>query len=317
MIITKLITTAVDISNCVNFCSDGDNIRHLLENKFVGKCYRGCYIQRINKIVRVGECVINGNTGTVAVIFEVTGLIFPAGDIICCTVINKQEDNILIAGTEICSIIMLTDSRFDSIAVNQIIAAQVIEAQYVIASPKIAVNAIPYLPPLRAQIYKLAPVSDWALFDGILADIKAMEGRAAALIGEKAWDTFNKLLYVYKEPQTLSSIDLVAQVAKKELIGVSGESLGPHSYIARDTRLDLSRPLVHIYETIGDSVAPVIESMSGEEVIITLLTDYYRRIKLLCDMVSAYSTEQLVRGHGNLWKIYIKNKANNAQDLPT
>ena len=86
MIITKVIEVGIDIHNCINIYSDGDNIKHILIDRFEKKCFRGCYIKTVDRILRTSECIINQDGsptyGTLSVIFEVTAVVFADGEII-------------------------------------------------------------------------------------------------------------------------------------------------------------------------------------------------------------------------------------------
>src|SRR5690606_4726605 len=101
MLIKKNIEVGIDILDPINVFTDFDNITRILVDHYEGKCFRGCFIKKINKILRIGDCVINQDGsptfGTLPVMIEVSAIVYAIGEVINgCVVQNRSKDNIII-----------------------------------------------------------------------------------------------------------------------------------------------------------------------------------------------------------------------------
>lgn len=313
MIINKVIEVGLDIQNTINLYNDDDNIKRILSDKYEKKCFKGCYIQSINHIIKVGDCVINQdgvpNFGAISVIFEVTAIVYANGEIINgCTVVNKDKSGMIICSTDIASIIVKMHKSLESITKGQIISLRVWAVRYNQGAEKMSISAVPYLFQPKSQIYKIGNVTNKSteivhnVLERIEFEVQEMEKIKKENV--RAWETFDQLLYAYKteQPNPPGSIsqDLLA-LAKGELKNIG--------YVNRDNRMKLSKNLVYCYAEDKFPENAIIESeLSTENVLLILLEDYCAHLRTIREMVGIYNTTELINSHHNLWQILKKNK---------
>ena len=210
------------------------------------------------------------------------------------------------------SIMLNSHKSLESIQKGQIISVRVGASRYSQGSKKVSINAIPYLFSKTRVVYKLnRPIERPELFENVLKRIKYEEGEVSKL-NTKAWDTFNQLLYAWKEepknaPHTVNLIELASGQTK-------------YKYISRDSRILGSTPLAYVYDeppldaSVKEVGANDIDLITKEinhftdEVILTLLEDYCGHMRTVREMVEIYSTPDLLAAHGNLWLLFKKSK---------
>jgi hypothetical protein len=314
MLINKIIEVGINVHNCINIYTDPENIKNILADRYEGKCFRGCWIKSINKILMIGECVINQdgvpNFGTVPVIFEATAIVYAVGEIINgCVVKNKDKSGIIICGTDIASIMLNSHKSLESVTKGQIISVRVVGARYNQAAVKISVHAVPFMFQDRPIVYKIGSISEATkdLITNVLTRIEFEESEMENLKKEKAraWTFFDKLLYAYKEKQ---SVPTGARELNIVDIAKSGIERGV-VYLTRDNRINLSTPTVHGYAAAPLPAKAIVRSeLPTSNILILLLEDYCAHLRTIREMVNIYSTEELLESHSNLWKIFAKSK---------
>lgn len=315
MIIIKIIELGLNVQDCIGLYTDPDNIKQILIDRYEGQCYASCYITQINKIRKISECVINqdGNPtfGTISIVCEVTAIVYARGEIINgCVVQNRGEKGVIVASTNVASILISPHPLLESIVEKQIISVRVGAARYNRGATRISVNALPFLPKQVAPTYRVEPFNikaSSALFEDVLRRIGEEEAEVATLKTEngKAWDTFDQLLYVYREPRAAPVGSQVLDVRK-----IAAEGIKNKTYLCRDPCLNLSSPNVCSY---SDSTLPLgssaVSDLTGDSVILLLLEDYCAHLRTIREMIGLYNTEKLITDHRNLWQIFRKIKA--------
>ena len=317
MIIKKNIEVGIDIQNCINIYTDPEIIKHILADRFEGKCYRGCYIKSINRILRMGDCLINQDGspsfGTIPIIMEVTAVVYAVGEIINgCVVQNKDKNGIIICSTDIASIMLMSHKSLESITKGQVISLRVGNVRYNQGSLKVSINAIPYMFSNKPFIYKIGIINEAvkSMISDVLERISFEEGEMERLKSEKskAWETFNSLLYAYKDEQkpppgakVFNLIDIAKGNVEK---GVK--------YLSRDSRINLSSSNVYGYTSVQADQIPnnavIRDELQVSNVLIILLEDYCSHLRTIREMINIYSTEEMINIHRNLWQIFKKNK---------
>jgi DNA-directed RNA polymerase subunit E'/Rpb7 len=117
MLITKRIEHAIDINDPITLNTDlENNVLNILRNMFVGRCFRGCFILSVNKLLNKSHCEINQDgllhLATMSVIFEVSALVYLPGDVIVgCLVVNRQDDLIICKGPNASIIININQEK--------------------------------------------------------------------------------------------------------------------------------------------------------------------------------------------------------------
>lgn len=309
MIIVKIISTALDIQNCINIYTDPENIHQILVDRFEGRCISGCYVLKVGEIVRTGECVINQDGlptfGNIPVTFKVTAIVYAAGEIINgCIVKNRdKKTGILICSSDISSIMVSAHPSMESITNGQIISVRVVASKYNISSTKVAISAVPYMFSAETVVYRAGPVTEAILgnLSNVLERIKYEEEQMEQLKIEnpKAWDIFDKLLYAYNTPQQPPAGAKLVNIKSLLTLGSNAVS------ISRDSRINLSTPNVYVYD---NTVTNVKTSLATSSVYVVLLEDYCAHLRTIREMVGIYNTEEIVKNHRNLWQIFKKNK---------
>lgn len=314
MLITKVIEVGINVQNTINIYTDEDNIKHILIDRYQGKCFRGCWIKSINKILMIGECIINQdgvpNFGTIPVIFEVTAIVYAMGEILNgCVVKNKDKSGIIICTTDIASIMLNAHKSLESITKGQIISLRVFGVRYNQGAAKVSINAVPFMFQEKPFIYAIGPITEGAkeMVANVLSRIEFEEAEKEKIMKDKprAWDTFDQLLYAYKEEQKIPSgakLLNIVSIAKSGNAGVK--------YLSRDNRLNLSTPNVYGYSDVTTipSGAIVRGEIATSNVLILLLEDYCAHLRTIREMIGIYATEELLIAHKNLWQIFKKNK---------
>jgi hypothetical protein len=312
MIFTKIIEIGLNIQNCIGFYSDPDNLMRMLQEKYEGYCMKCCYVKSINKILRRGELTIRQDgqpsTGTISVTCEITAIAFSPGEIINgCTVINRGADGMLTCETDITSIFYNAPKLMASITRGQIISIRVGGVRYSIGSNKIAINAAPFLPNDVITAYKIDTI-DSTLRAGLtnVLDRIAQEEEHAQQIKKSspaAWETFERLLYCYKD-QTLAP----GLLLKYEDI-LAGNIAPNVEWLVRHPKLNLATPVVCGF---GDLTtlpeARMVTELPASTVITILLEDYCAMLRTIRENIEIYGIDNRVATHDNLWRIYKKAK---------
>lgn len=294
MKVIKVISTSIDILNCIAIYTDDSAIFKMVINRFEKKCYSGAYIEKVLRIVRQGECVINQygapTFGTLAVTFEAEVIVYRAGEVIngCTVDFKESKSGNIICSTPIAKIMVKPNEMFNSVVKGQIISVVVQSARYNISSSVITVGATHFtfeVPP----VYKVGPLSEVPLgtLDNILEKIRDEEERYKK-IDPKARDFFNKLLNPHKGSK--GDTNSVSDIKKIQ---------GP-AYVSRSRQLTLADPVVAIVDAApGTAVA----DLPTATVHLLLLTDYYDYLRTIREMTEIYNNEELLKSHVNLWRI--------------
>ncbi len=314
MKILKVLEVGINIQNCIGIYADEDNIRQILVDRYEGRCFKGCFIKTVEKILKTGRCMINQDGdpsfGTISVIFEATVIMYVNGEIINgCVVKNRDARGVLVCNTEYASIMVSPHDLLVSVVKDQIISVRVGATRYNGSSNKISIGAVLYLPNQETIIYKMngilsEPVK--ATLTNVLERIQYEEDEMEKLRG-KAWEVFDGLLYAYKEPQKQPAVTLmnIKDIAKTGFKSTN-------YYISRDPKIHPSTPSVYVYTSIPESAnastIKIVEELSASNVILILLEDYCSHLRTIREMVEIYNTEKLINDHKNLWSIYKKNK---------
>lgn len=314
MLITKVIEVGLNIRDPINVYVDKNNILRILEDRLLKRCYRGCFIEKIIRVVKTTPCVINQDGspgfGTIGVIIEVLATIYKPGEVINgCVVTNKDKNGIIICSTEKASIMLNAHSVLESVQRDQTISVRVGAASYKIGTPKIAVSAVPYLLNSTPIVFKVTPVTNQALLEETIDRVKEEETTAAELkkSDEKLWNYFDMLLYAYKTEQKSPPGAKTFNIAELAINGVPNGI----TYISRDPRINLSTPQIYGFADLssvpaGSVVKPNLEI---DNVIILMLEDYYNHLRTIREMMKIYGNPAMIESHRNLWLIFRKSKS--------
>lgn len=316
MRIRKVISTAIMVNNCINIYTDPDNIRKTIEMKFLKKCYKGGYIVAIVNINQVGQCEISQDgspsIGKIPVTFEVEMIVYASGEIINGCVIRQITNNdILICETEYANIWVHSHPLIKSLTVGQIISIRVGMTKYGINTNKIAINAKIFLPgETKALVYYTGQLSNNKINERFLADVLARiqteenELENIKKTNPKALNFFTQMLSPYiKAPAAPPN----ARVISLKDILKDGQSSA--MYLASDPRVSQTEPKIYAYEEYNSEPPANREVDDIGYVMLALYENYCSYLRTMREMISTYSTDELVLKHQNLWMIYKKSKA--------
>lgn len=308
MLIKKNIEVCIDVKDCIGLYTSDDNIIRILADKYEKRCFRGCYIVSVDRVLRRGDCVINQDRdptfGTIPVIFEVTAVTYAVGEIINgCVVQNKDKTGTIICKTDIANIILKAHPLLMSITRGQFISVRVGHVRYNQASPRVSINAVPMLPPSRVVVYEFAPIpaADLSLLGDVLGRIGEEVEKANKIKKDKprAWTAFDQMIYAYGAAQTPPESAAVARLTDLPRAAVGG-------YVSRDPRIRGTEDEYYVYtEPPADAI--LRKGISPAGVAIALLEDYCAALRTVREMTEIYS-EDIIETHKNLWQIFKKAK---------
>lgn len=306
MKIKKIIETGINVTDYIRVYSDVNNLLDILRDKFVGRCFRECYITEIIRIIKASECMIstepNPTHGTIHVILEVYAIQYYIGEIINGTQITKREKNILMCKTDMCSISLNSHKSLDSLQIGQLISVRVGRAAYNIGSKRVSINAIPLLHSNKPRIYRYdsKETLDIQLFSYVLKNIKEEEDKLASLDKQK-YNLFSKMLYTYKTDKSKSNtIDVLDIISGKV-------RLKDGAMISRDSELPLETSKVYLLEpntTVDDNLM-IAPFQTG---LLLILQDSLNYMRTIREMIDIYADPEIYDKHNNLWLIFNKFK---------
>lgn len=315
MIIKTTIEVGIDLDDPIGQCDD-EHIKHILTVKYQGRCLREHYIQSIDRIIKRGEMVINQMSSaafaTLPIIVEVTAIVFLRGEIITgCLIKNINERaKFITCESQYANVILKQTPMFASLQVGQLVTVQVATAQYAIGAQKVAVSGTPFIPSGTQPIYKIVshniPIAVKLMKD-VQARIEYEESEMAAVKKQdpKMWTIFSSLTCAYIKPPVITGT--LCQITDPE-------ALSKFKYITRDCRIAPTTPFVlAVNEPPTDrpwELSNVLE-VSFAEALIAVLEDYCAQLRVVREMISVYSTPDLIKSHANVWNIYKMNKLDN------
>jgi DNA-directed RNA polymerase subunit E'/Rpb7 len=318
MFIKKFIEIGVNINDPISLAVSDDNLLNILIDRFENICMRSCYIIKVLRIVRQGDCIPNmdgqPNFSTIPVIFEVDAYILEDNEIINGCVVQQKikKSEFLNCKTPIGRIIVPSKKILESVVEGQIISVRVGRAKFDNNAKHVVVNAFPFIQYTTIILFEIDKIIDSKIFTLVLEQIKEEEEKINIIKKkpQNTWAPFAKLLYAYVNPQPKPK-----PAIELNIFDLAKGNFKDCKYVSRDPQLDLSLPLCYGYKEL-----PTLESVSKhtnyivsretntDNSIIQILKDYLGFIRTIREMIEIYSTEELMVSHKNLWQIFKKNK---------
>lgn len=309
MRVVKMIEVGIDLINPIDVYTDSASaIMEILVEKFEGKCFRACYIEKIEKIHKVSECIIESRGsscfGKIAIIFSCIAIIYPFNEVISgCKIIHKDK-NIIMVSTANTDITMKFNPKLDSLRIGQIIPVQAQECKYTINSNHISVSAVPFIPTKISFCYKIVCVFsqfDKNVFDQLFEKIQEEEQFRENQINKSAEKFFSELIYPYKTVQPVPGKAKV--VSLRELIKV-GEFNG---WYVRERGIGIFDASAYEYgidsPPKSDDIK-IIDNVNARAALTDMLEDYIAGLRLVREFVELYSDPTVAKDHQNLWRLY-------------
>jgi hypothetical protein len=307
MIITKTLEVGINIQNCISVCTDMNNILSILANDYEGKCFKSCYIVKIEKIVRTSRCMIAQDVeptfGTISVMFQATVIVYTPGEVINgCKVLKRDQKGNLTCATNIADIVVAAHQNTASISEGQIVSIRVGRVGYNALSNRVSIGGLIFLPQSVYPIYKISGTVNLELLQNVLSRIAFEESEADRMKKEnpKAWAAIDELLQPYKElpkkPQDAELIDIRIQ---------QPDALKNVKYI---TRMGVRTTLANAYGSVAQPLGKIL-LFPITDVVILLLEDYCASLRIVREMIEIYKDEKLLASHKNIFELIRKNKA--------
>jgi len=298
MIINKIIEHAIDVNDPITLYTDiENNILTILRNMLVGRCFHGCYVRSVNKLIRKSHCEINQDgllhLATISVVFEVTALVYNPGDIIVgCTVIKRHDDLIICKGPHANIIINTNQEKIkplmSGIQTGQLIPVRVGQALYNPNGEAISVNGVPFTF-MEPDCYRISAEKS-SKYDEFIAIILAQIAEEDARMADLKAKFGDK----YKFFTTIMSPKGAPKAGKK--LREFGPKVGDI----------VSRGAADDYNVVDNATKCI--NLSFDDAAFKLMNDYLKFTKMINDSVEAYD-DQAVLSHENIWKMInrIKN----------
>lgn len=308
MIITKIITYAIDVYDYMSFFTDAEaNVRHVLEHRLRGRCYQGCFITDILRIPDIGDCIITQDGapkyGTLSVSFEVRAVVYTPGEIITgCKVLSRDPTGALVCETKTAKIMVFNSASLAAVITpGQLISVTVVSAQQTLGASATAILAHPMMPSRHPTIFSIGQITPEiratiapALELAVAEDAKAQRENAV-------WKMFDDLLYAWVAAPATPTGAVVTTL--KDLCA---EDNPAPLWVSRDNRLRCTEPTLYKYATKPD--VDVRDDLDTASALIVLINDWTAHLRTIREMTEVYSTPELISSHKNLWRIYAKMK---------
>ena len=304
MIITRIIEKSFNPGEPLYFFTDVErNLMNLLKETFEGKCYKGCFITKILKIIDTFDGLISSDepdcTVSINVRFEVEAIIYTNGEIVPNCVLSK-----ILSGKRffISSIsnnkskvaILIDENNFNRvIREGQSAPIRVTNATFKIGNNTVFAKGELYLPK-KPEIYTIK-------VDDLEEYLKSEKDKVKVLKNnlEKLKNANNivKKIDSYFSPSSSQSkkntkhlIDLFSGK-----ISLSGEYVKFYKFAPYNT------DLIIIEKTTIDESSVIIDSGVAVE---TIMNEINNHIEMTLQTGEFFADEKEFKKQDNVWKIY-------------
>jgi len=325
MIVKKILETYLDLEIPEYiFASNIDDICiQLLTKKFGNKCYKSCYILKINKIIRSSRRYmsesLSGNS-SICVLFEVDAIVYQEGDIINNCKITKIEPNGKI----------YAESQYANIQTNQDQSLPIFKEEYIIpviatnirnfpSKDKISISAIPFMPMFpQLIIYSVkTPLEEQQIpqLENMLKMVNDELNKIKKLSAPelKSYNFFKTLIYPFKKEKQFK-LDSKSKDFKfnKKQISIKEFMTIKEGLLCRPTELpkhmDQFYYLGNKIDKMGDQFDKINNLIILEEsmfnIAYKILTDYLRHLITLRELYENYPNIDIIGKYTDVWKMY-------------
>lgn len=238
MPLTKVFETTLDVRDPIGFATDKEN--HLLaalQAQFAGRCYKGAYLVRVERVLRSSACRIvtsnNSAAGVVDVQFQALVVVFSRWDILVGVRVASQQQ--VIVGTyeapgeapggapggapgeaeglerarprgARAAVAIIPGKGAESLAVGQLVPVRILQAEHAPMQQQASVISTLLTCDQGAPVYRLraGSVLDLAaqaelapMLEAVDAELAARGALAAGVLRPGLW-FFERLLYAYR-----------------------------------------------------------------------------------------------------------------------
>lgn len=271
-----------------------------LRRLYMGKCYRGKYIESIEQIIDRSSVIMNAaplGTANMSVKFEAKTISYPPGFILLNCVVSRVDQTrfIMLKHSDNAGIYIKRDVKLLSLKPGNIINVKVGDARYPILSRSVGIKATPYIvPDSDENIYHIDMSS---IADEELNYLKSVLITPNDKISDKLWTMFYTLYYPYKKQIKPPSGAKLVDFFKLP----SGQI-----YIQRPSTINEADNGVYVFDKPPDGSTVIEESAF---IIIDMFIKRNRNhIRLLEEMCAKFSKEADRKKNKAVWLIHDKFK---------
>lgn len=307
MIITKIIEAGLRIHDYLTAAGSlAEFLLLILRQKYENRCYCGCLIKKILRVVKHGPLVIDpvsANRATISVRFEVEAIVFIRGEVIVGCKVERRDTTKLITCTAGNAIILAEDPLLDSVKEGQFILLETVETQYPIMTNTIAVSAVPFLPQAEKPTYMITgriSERERELISELVVSMHHAESEVAVLrnANSRGYEFFEQQLYPFKQQSA-------PEAAKIMPITSLIENALDGKVISRDAHLSYATDKLAVWEpsNVPTGVIPYTQ-YSPYDIAVMFITEYIDSIRVIREMIRVYNTPELIKSHVGLWLMF-------------
>lgn len=320
MIIDKSFEVVINLTNINDIFSNSLDlvVFNKIKDTYEKRCFKSCFILKINNIVERGMLNINKRSLTcetsMDVKFSAKVVLYEYLEIINnnvienitksrieCRTSNSKNDETTSLTHNTVSYINISNQDMSSLKIGQIIPIRVGKATYQPMQSTISVNAFPFIPIGDDDTYyKIDELNDdeKALLNStIMVDIVEVKEQLRTVSKDRL-KFFKSLLYPYKK-----NTDSSKSVLRSTVIDLL--SLTANGIICQSYRSDLFDHQLIIDKTNEN---PIPES--ALTIYKIYLNNYLKYIKNILEMCIIYKDDEIFDDHQNVFDIYNKFKLN-------
>jgi len=322
MIIQKNLETYIDLIEPHDILSANkdDVCIRLLTNKFVNKCYKSCFILKINKIIRTSGRYMTDNLdgyASICVLFEVDAIVYQENEIINgCQITKIESYGQIYAESQYASIQLKQDQASLILKEKNIIPIIVKTVRYFPNKDKISVAGISFIPIFhKLVIYKVkSPLENQyipqlqAMFDLINDEINKI--KKFSTTQTKSYTFFKTLLYPFKKEQQFElNTDVKQFKFKKRNLELKEIMSINNGLICRPVELEKYKQQFY-YSNLSDKINndTIIIEDSMFHIAMNILNDYLLHIISLRELSEYYSSLEIITKYKDIWTMYKKLK---------
>jgi hypothetical protein len=309
MIINKIMETYVDIADPNDMYNDDIDLMLLnkLKEKFVGICYKSCYILDIIRIIRRSSIYMKDTLegdANLSVMFEVSAIQYLKNEIINgCKIVKKEANGIVHAKSQYAGIQFNIPASMSIFKEGDTVPVIVNLVRYNVNQSAISVLAHPFMPQNSEPIY-------YKIKDDLTSELNKEESKNIDSLLEqvsKIEKDINKLQSDDKKVYKFF-VDLLSE---KNSAGNKNTKRKPIYDILKIKKGTLYFDDVYDSNNINTLEKDNDKDCINERPFIVysfILINYMMRLQTICDFVRYYPKFADIQENKHLWKFYLSLK---------
>ena len=284
----------------------------ILTKKFINKCYKSCYILKINKIIRSSNIYVTDSLDAkciICVLFEADVIIYNESEIITgCKITKIEPHGRIYAESQYANIQMKQDHALSIYKEGYIIPVIARACRYYPNKEKISIAAFPFMPMFPENIiYSITDTSDLhqSHIEYLFASIDEENKKISKLTKNemKAYDFFKKLLYPFKTEQKFESMPHIktAQFKKIKFDTLTSVKSGLICYPIELPAID---QVFYTTEDPSKIQDILVVNDTLHNIIIKILNQYLLHLQAIYQLYTHYPDVKIISHYTEIWKMY-------------